>query len=387
MKNLIYLLSLLFWSSVSYGQKSDLGDGIYAEFNTNKGLIICQLEFEKTPMTVGNFIGLAEGGFSVDGISIQSPYYDGLKFHRVIADFMIQGGCPLGIGTGNPGYEFYDEIVDGLTHSGPGILSMANSGANTNGSQFFITHKATTWLDRKHTVFGHVLEGMDIVNEIEKDDLISSVKIIRIGSAAINFDAMEAFHSVYDPLKALEESRKQELEMISAMSEEDYSKYMYKQVKKKHRRAKLTESGLVYVKEKKRRKARKGENVPGLKEGMQVTLHYTGSFRSNGEKFDSSLDRNEPLSFRYKVQKMIPGFEEGIALIGKGEKIKVIIPYYQAYGKAGKKGAIPPYSDLIFDIQLLDFSENKEGTSGHEGHDHEGHDHEGHDHEGHDHNH
>tara|TARA_B110000285_G_scaffold122121_1_gene138073 strand:- start:4548 stop:5696 length:1149 start_codon:yes stop_codon:yes gene_type:complete len=380
MKNLIYLLSLLFWSSVSYGQKSDLGDGIYAEFNTNKGLIICQLEFEKTPMTVGNFIGLAEGGFSVDGISIQSPYYDGLKFHRVIADFMIQGGCPLGNGTGDPGYEFYDEIVDGLTHSGPGILSMANSGANTNGSQFFITHKATTWLDRKHTVFGHVLEGMDIVNEIEKDDLISSVKIIRIGSAAINFDAMEAFHSVYDPLKALEESRKQELEMISAMSEEDYSKYMYKQVKKKHRRAKLTESGLVYVKEKKRRKARKGENVPGLKEGMQVTLHYTGSFRSNGEKFDSSLDRNEPLSFRYKVQKMIPGFEEGIALIGKGEKIKVIIPYYQAYGKAGKKGAIPPYSDLIFDIQLLDFSENKEGTSGHEGHDHEGHDHEGHDH-------
>jgi|TARA_B110000305_G_scaffold177565_1_gene196595 cyclophilin family peptidyl-prolyl cis-trans isomerase len=375
MKNLIYLLSLLFWSSVSYGQKSDLGDGIYAEFNTNKGLIICQLEFEKTPMTVGNFIGLAEGGFSVDGISIQSPYYDGLKFHRVIADFMIQGGCPLGNGTGDPGYEFYDEIVDGLTHSGPGILSMANSGANTNGSQFFITHKATTWLDRKHTVFGHVLEGMDIVNEIEKDDLISSVKIIRIGSAAINFDAMEAFHSVYDPLKALEESRKQELEMISAMSEEDYSKYMYKQVKKKHRRAKLTESGLVYVKEKKRRKARKGENVPGLKEGMQVTLHYTGSFRSNGEKFDSSLDRNEPLSFRYKVQKMIPGFEEGIALIGKGEKIKVIIPYYQAYGKAGKKGAIPPYSDLIFDIQLLDFSENKEGTSGHEGHDHEGHDH------------
>ena len=375
MKNLIYLLSLLFWSSVSYGQKSDLGDGIYAEFNTNKGLIICQLEFEKTPMTVGNFIGLAEGGFSVDGISIQSPYYDGLKFHRVIADFMIQGGCPLGNGTGDPGYEFYDEIVDGLTHSGPGILSMANSGANTNGSQFFITHKATTWLDRKHTVFGHVLEGMDIVNEIEKDDLISSVKIIRIGSAAINFDAMEAFHSVYDPLKALEESRKQELEMISAMSEEDYSKYMYKQVKKKHRRAKLTESGLVYVKEKKRRKARKGENVPGLKEGMQVTLHYTGSFRSNGEKFDSSLDRNEPLSFRYKVQKMIPGFEEGIALIGKGEKIKVIIPYYQAYGKAGKKGTIPPYSDLIFDIQLLDFSENKEGTSDHEGHDHEGHDH------------
>jgi len=375
MKNLIYLLSLLFWSIVCYGQKSDLGDGIYAEFNTNKGLIICQLEFEKTPMTVGNFIGLAEGGFSVDGISIQSPYYDGLKFHRVIADFMIQGGCPLGNGTGDPGYEFYDEIVDGLTHSGPGILSMANSGANTNGSQFFITHKATTWLDRKHTVFGHVLEGMDIVNEIEKDDLISSVKIIRIGSAAINFDAMEAFHSVYDPLKALEESRKQELEMISAMSEEDYSKYMYKQVKKKHRRAKLTESGLVYVKEKKRRKARKGENVPGLKEGMQVTLHYTGSFRSNGEKFDSSLDRNEPLSFRYKVQKMIPGFEEGIALIGKGEKIKVIIPYYQAYGKAGKKGAIPPYSDLIFDIQLLDFSENKEGTSGHEGHDHEGHDH------------
>lgn len=378
MKKLIYLLSLLFWSFTFHAQQSDLEDGMYAEFTTSKGAILCQLEFEKTPMTVGNFVGLAEGKFSVDGIAIKTPYYDGLKFHRVIADFMIQGGCPLGNGTGDPGYKFYDEIAEGLVHSSPGILSMANSGANTNGSQFFITHKATSWLDGKHTVFGHVLKGMDIVNKIEKDDAIKSLKIIRIGKAANKFDARTAFHAVYDPMKSLEESRGKEIALISSMSEKDYGKYMYKKVKKNYRRAKRTESGLVYVKERKRKKSRKGDG-PKLKEGMEVTLHYTGSLRADGKKFDSSLDRNQPFNFRYKVQKMIPGFEEGIALIGKGEKIKIIIPYYQAYGKSGKKGAIPPYSDLVFDIELLDFKESKKGASGHDNHD--GHDHEGHNHD------
>ena len=378
MKKLIYVFSLLFWSCTFHAQQSDLEDGMYAEFTTNKGAILCQLEFEKTPMTVGNFIGLAEGKFSVDGIVIKAPYYDGLKFHRVIADFMIQGGCPLGNGTGDPGYKFYDEIAEGLVHSSPGILSMANSGANTNGSQFFITHKATSWLDGKHTVFGHVLKGMDIVNKIEKDDVIKNLKIIRIGKAANKFDAITAFHAVYDPMKSLEESRGKEIALISAMSEKDYSKYMYKKVKKKFRRAKRTESGLVYVKDRKRKKSKKGDR-PTLEEGMEVSLHYTGSLRADGKKFDSSLDRNQPFNFRYKVQKMIPGFEEGIALIGKGEKIKIIIPYYQAYGKSGKKGAIPPYSDLVFDIELLDFKEANKGASGHDNHD--GHGHEGHNHD------
>ena len=142
MKNTIYSLAIIFCAAFAFGQSDNLSDGMYAEFQTEKGTILCQLEFEKTPMTVGNFVGLAEGKFSADETTISKPYYNGLKFHRVIADFMIQGGCPLGNGTGDPGYKFYDEIVEDLIHSGPGILSMANSGPSTNGSQFFITHKA-----------------------------------------------------------------------------------------------------------------------------------------------------------------------------------------------------------------------------------------------------
>ncbi len=167
--------------------KADGKDGIFALFNTSKGQIICQLEYKKTPITVSNFVGLAEGtkqnSAKADGV----PYYDGLKFHRVIADFMIQGGCPQGTGTGGPGYQFEDEIVSDLKHTGPGILSMANAGPGTNGSQFFITHVATPWLDGKHTVFGHVIQGQDVVNKIAQDDLINSVKIIRIGADALNF--------------------------------------------------------------------------------------------------------------------------------------------------------------------------------------------------------
>ena len=372
MKITIYILVIIFCTAFTFAQSENLSDGIYAEFRTEKGTILCQLEFEKTPMTVGNFVGLTEGKLSVEETIISKPYYDGLKFHRVIADFMIQGGCPLGNGTGDPGYKFYDEIVEGLTHNGPGILSMANSGPSTNGSQFFITHKATPWLDGKHTVFGHVVSGMEVVNKIEKDDALNKVTIIRKGEAANSFDAMKAFHSIYDPIRETEMKRAEELKLVAEMSEDEYSRFMYKEVKKKYKKAKQTKSGLVYVREK------KGKRKPKLEKGMQVQLHYTGTFRADGKKFDSSLDRNQVFKFNYKTQKMIAGFEEGITLIGKGGKIKVIIPYYQAYGKAGRKGAIPPYSDLVFDIQLIDFKEVKAGMSGHEGH---GHDHEGHDHD------
>ena len=166
-----YLLLAFVCSSIAlFAQKPKMTNGIYALFVTDKGKIYCQLEYEKVPMTVGNFVALAEGTLEKGSISYAKPYYNGLKFHRVIADFMIQGGCPLGNGTGDPGYKFPDEINDELRHSGPGILSMANSGPNTNGSQFFITHKATPWLDGKHTVFGKVIEGMDNIDKITKGD-------------------------------------------------------------------------------------------------------------------------------------------------------------------------------------------------------------------------
>ena len=168
---------------------ADLTDGMYAEMNTAKGTILLQLEFEKAPMTTANFVGLTEGTrkFNAPGRTAGKPYYDGLNFHRVIADFMIQGGCPQGTGTGGPGFRFADEIDPTLKHSGPGILSMANAGPGTNGSQFFITHRATPHLDGKHTVFGRVITGQNVVDAIETDDVIQTVKILRQGEAAKAF--------------------------------------------------------------------------------------------------------------------------------------------------------------------------------------------------------
>jgi peptidylprolyl isomerase len=190
-------LSLFCLLGMAHAAESKLGDGLYAEFDTTKGKIVCQLEFEKTPLTVANFVGLAEGtkNYSKDGGAPKAqnkPFYDGLTFHRVIPDFMIQGGCPLGTGTGGPGYRFKDECRPELKHSGPGTLSMANAGPASNGSQFFITHKDTSWLDGKHTVFGHVVEGQDVVNKIQKGDKINSLKIVRIGEKAKAFKGDQA---------------------------------------------------------------------------------------------------------------------------------------------------------------------------------------------------
>jgi len=194
---LLTCLALSTVPSMSHAE-TKLADGLYAEVETTKGKIVIQLEFEKTPLTVANFVGLAEGTKKYSkspgaAPELQNkPFYDGLSFHRVIPDFMIQGGCPLGTGGGGPGYQFRDEFDPSLKHSGPGILSMANAGPGTNGSQFFITHKETPWLDGKHCIFGHVVEGQDVVNQIAKGDLIKTVKILRIGDKAKAFKGDEA---------------------------------------------------------------------------------------------------------------------------------------------------------------------------------------------------
>ena len=190
-------------------------DGIYAKFNTSKGEILVKLTHDKTPGTVGNFVALAEGELENSSKPQGTPYYNGLKFHRVIPDFMIQGGCPQGTGTGDPGYKFDDEFHPDLKHSGPGVLSMANAGPGTNGSQFFITHVATPWLDGKHTVFGHVEHGQEVVDTITQDDTLEALEIVRQGQAAQNWNAIEAFRTFEGARekRLAEEKKKAELEL------------------------------------------------------------------------------------------------------------------------------------------------------------------------------
>lgn len=370
MKKLVrtgYLMVAMAFATTVSAQKVDgkkLDEGIYAQFNTNRGEILVQLEYEKTPMTVANFVGLAEGNFTFqDGPSFNKPYYDGLKFHRVIADFMIQGGDPKGTGAGDPGYKFYDETRPDLRHDKAGILSMANSGPATNGSQFFITHKETPWLDGKHTVFGHVVSGQDVVDAIKQDDVMETVKIIRVGNAAKKFDATKVFNAEYGKIFEEQKKEAEEIERISKMSQEEYRDFMYKEVLKKHPKAKLSATGLVYIIEK------EGEGA-AIEKGSPVSLHYTGTFRRDGGKFDSSYDRGQPMDFQFQVNRMIPGFEEGIAMLKKGGKAKLIIPYYQAYGPSGRPGAIPPFSDLIFDIEIVDVKDAAVQKDDHHGHDH-----------------
>jgi cyclophilin family peptidyl-prolyl cis-trans isomerase len=346
------LLLLFIGSNFIFAQDKELAPGMYAQFKTTKGEILIQLEPEKTPLTVANFVGLVEGNFRpFDTLSFDKPFYDGLKFHRVIKDFMIQGGDPQGTGMGGPGYKFFDEPTKDLRHSGPGILSMANSGPATNGSQFFITHKETPWLDGKHTVFGHVVSGMDVVNAIVQDDLMEKVTILRVGGEYQAWNATEVFKETY---RKMEEAfivmqAEERTDKIAKMTEEEYKVYLLAEVRKTYPKAQQTASGLVYVIEK------KGDANKKPKKGDEVSTHYTGTLM-NGTKFDSSLDRNQPLNFKHDVGQMIPGYDEAVAMLGKGGKGRFIIPYTKAYGAAGRPPVIPAYSDLVFEIELMDIT-------------------------------
>lgn len=311
--------------------------GLYAEMHTSKGLIVLRLAYEEAPLTVVNFVGLAEGTKDSNKPA-GTPFYDGLTFHRVIADFMIQGGDPEGSGRGSPGYRFPDEIHPALRHDGPGVLSMANAGPNTNGSQFFITHKATPWLDGKHAVFGRVVQGQDVVNAIEQGDKLNRVTIVRMGDAAKAFKADQAtFDGMIAEIAAAEEARAQK----------EYDDAMAALEAAHPGKMQTSESGLMYI-------VVEAGDGPRPQPGTRVQAHYTGKFLS-GKVFDSSVPRGEPFAFEVGMGRVIKGWDEALLDMQKGEKRILVIPSHLGYGERGYPPVIPPRATLVFEVELVDF--------------------------------
>lgn len=306
-------------------------EGIYAKISTEKGDILINLTYKLTPGTVGNFVALAEGNLENSAIPQGKPYYNGLKFHRVIPDFMIQGGDPAGTGAGGPGYQFDDEFHPDLKHTGPGVLSMANAGPGTNGSQFFITHVETSWLDNKHTVFGNVIEGMEVVNSVAQGDTMKEVSIIRVGEDAEKWNAVETFRKFTGAKLEREAAAKKAQEELLGELSEGFEK---------------TESGLRY------KIIQKGEG-PKPEKGQTVAVHYKGMF-ADGGVFDSSYKRGNPIEFPVGMGNVIKGWDEGILLLNKGDKARFVIPSHLGYGENGAGGVIPPNATLVFDVELME---------------------------------
>ncbi len=336
-KILIISCGLLIFGVISAcgSAEKKLPEGLYAEINTNKGVIFAELYFEKVPLTVCNFVGLAEGAKNSNK-EPGTPFYDGITFHRVIENFMIQTGDPEGSGRGGPGYSFPDEIDPTLKHTDPGIFSMANAGPNTNGSQFFITHVKTGWLDGKHAVFGKVSEGMDVVNSIVQGDVMETVRIIRVGEKA---EAFKADQETFDKLQDALGTKK-------ATGQKEEQADLKATIEKKWPNATKTPTGLMYV-------ITTEGSGPKPTKGQTVSTHYTGTLL-DGKKFDSSHDRGKTFDFPAGMGKVIKGWDEAVLNMNVGEKRTLIIPPDLAYGQKGHPGVIPPNATLVFEMELIE---------------------------------
>lgn len=335
--------------SMSKEEFKSLEDGLYAKMTTNHGAMTIKLYEEEAPMTVANFVGLAEGTKENKAKAKGIPFYDGIIFHRVIKDFMIQGGDPDGRGTGGPGYDFEDEFDATLKHDKKGVLSMANSGPATNGSQFFITEVPTPWLDGKHTVFGQVVEGLEVVDSIAnvektRDDkpvvpvVIEKVEIARKGDKYAKYNGAEAFEAA----KANHAKKQAEAE-AKAKAEKDAEIARQKELEAK---AQSTPSGLKYV------ILEEGNGAKPI-QGDPIQVHYTLRL-NDGEKLDSSYDRNQPLDATVGVTGLIQGWMEALTMFNRGSKVFLIIPAELGYGSRGAGGVVPPNATLYFDMEVLD---------------------------------
>lgn len=368
--------------------KPAAADGIFAEIETSKGKIIVQLEYQKAPITVANFISLSEGTNSQvkDEKLKGKPFYDGLKWHRVIKDFMIQGGDPAGNGSGGPGYAFKDEIVPGFVFDKAGILAMANSGPTTNGSQFFITHKDTPWLTGKHTIFGYVTSGMDVVNAIAQDDQIKKITIIRKGVDAKKFDAAKTFTD-YFANKAVEDKKDAEAKAEARRKQEEAAAAEKKIYDEKYAPVKADKiKALNAIKTTAttsatglQSKTIKAGNGKKPAEGTTIYVHYAG-YLEDGTLFDSSYEDIAKLYGKYDANRasqngyqpfpfqagkkdgLIPGFLEGLNDMTFGEKKVLFIPSALGYAERGAGNVIPPNANIIFEVEMLETLPAPAGT-------------------------
>lgn len=363
------IMMIISTASCQKKEYKQLGDGVFADIQTSKGNMIVKLNYKETPITVANFVSLAEGTNTYVADSLKGkPYYDGVIFHRVIKDFMIQGGDRTGTGMGSPGYQFDDEFVDSLVMDKKGILAMANSGPATNGSQFFITHKETPWLNGRHTVFGTIVKGLDVIDSIATTKtgpgdkpvtpvVIKHIEIVKNGKDAKAFDAAVVFK------KSVEEKERKEKE--AQAKREAASKEVIKDVASQKEQAVTTDSGVqIYYYTK--------SNGVQPKQGDQVLVNYAGYVAATGSLFDSNhkdiaekfgmyderreqMNGYQPIPMPYDPgANLIPGFKEALLQLKVGDNVRIFIPAYLGLGaRGGARGLIPPNADLFFDVEIM----------------------------------
>ncbi len=383
---LIAVMLMMSSSSCKEEKYPDLGDGIFAEIVTNKGTMVAKLTPSKTPVTVANFVALAEGVHPEVADKFKGkPFYNGLTFHRVMNDFMIQGGDPEARGTGSPGYRFGDEFHEELKHDKPGVLSMANPGPNSNGSQFFITEKPTPWLDNRHSVFGELVLGKEVhdsISEVAVDASdkpletirIEQVNIIRQGFDARKYDALKTWET---ELPLLEEKQKQLEEEARLKAEEERrineekglkaSAEMLPILEDYKSKTQTSSSGLQYY-------FLTQGNGERPKQGQAASIIYEGYF-TDGRLFDSNRKETEekygmlnPLKERRGLYgpirmvispdaALVQGFKEALANMRVGDKVFAYIPSHLAYGEAGRPPVIGPNTDLVFILEMVEILE------------------------------